>query len=104
MKKFTILFLLTISISLFSNAQVNCSGGRYIDSLFAVDTVKDVLYGQNINYDGTTRQLKLDIYLPQSDTATNRPLIIFAPKGSFMQEDKGEVSLRANIPLAEQPC
>jgi hypothetical protein len=93
MKKFTILFLLTISINLFSNAQVNCSGGRYLDSLFAVDTIKDVLYGSNINYDGTTRQLKLDIYLPQSDTATNRPLIIFAPKGSFMQEDKAELAL-----------
>jgi len=93
MKKFILLFLLTISIYLFSNAQVNCSGGRYLDSLFAVDTINNIQYGQNINYDGTTRQLKLDIYLPQGDTASKRPLIIFAPKGSFMQEDKGELSL-----------
>jgi len=93
MKKITFLFLMTISFNIFLHAQVNCSGGRYLDSLFAVDTIKDIMYGQNINYDGTTRQLKLDIYLPHGDSATNRPLIIFAPKGSFMQEDKAELAL-----------
>lgn len=93
MKKFTLIFLISFFINHFSYAQINCNGGRYFDSLFTADTINDILYGQNINFDGSTRQLKLDIYLPHGDTVSKRPLIIFAPKGSFIQEDKSELTM-----------
>jgi hypothetical protein len=93
MKKISLFFVFTILFGSTVFSQINCSGGRYLDSLFADTVIQNVPYGQNLNYDGTTRQLSLDIYMPKYDTASMRPLIMFAPKGSFMQEDKAELTM-----------
>ena len=93
MKKNSIIFVFTILAVATAFSQINCSGGRYHDSIFADTVIQNILFGQNLNYDGTTRQLSMDIYLPKGDTAIMRPLIIFAPKGSFLQEDKAELTM-----------
>ena len=71
-------------------AQYPCYGNRYLDSMFTVTVTQDVPYGSNLLYNGTTATLAMDIYEPQNDTALYRPLILFAPKGSFIQCDKSE--------------
>ncbi len=75
-------------------AQYNCSGNRYVDSLFTVSVTQNVLYGNNKLYTGVYTDLFMDIYTPDNDTATARPLIIFAPKGSFLQCDKAEWTMQ----------
>ncbi|HNW99553.1 MAG TPA: T9SS type A sorting domain-containing protein [Bacteroidales bacterium] len=69
-------------------AQADCSGGRYLDSLFSVDVTNDIVYGHNYNYLGIYSTLKMDVYQPHGDVAEKRPLIIIAPGGSFIFEDK----------------
>jgi hypothetical protein len=66
-----------------SNAQT-----RYIDSIFATVTkTAAVKYGENFTYESNFTQkqdLLMDIYTPDGDTATNRPLIILSHAGSFL--------------------
>ena len=96
MKKNTFIFIfifIFILIAFFANtihAQTDCSEGRFKDSLFSVDVISNVIYGQNKTYLGVTQQLKMDIYLPHGDVATKRPLFIIAPGGSFLVESKAD--------------
>lgn len=79
------LFLAASSTQL--NAQ--CTDGRYHDFVFPGAAVSsDVVYGSNMTFSGSTQSLKLDVYEPQGDTATMRPLIIFAHGGSFVGGSK----------------
>jgi para-nitrobenzyl esterase len=68
----------------------DCPGGRFYDSAYAVTVDHDVLYGNNLSWDTVSTDLYMDIYTPVGDTHSMRPLIIFAPKGSFLQCDKTE--------------
>jgi hypothetical protein len=66
------------------HAQAQCSdGGRYIDSLFGVTVTSDITYSTS---NSTT--LKLDVYQPTGDTASQRPLLIMAHGGSFIGGSK----------------
>ena len=88
MKKIILFFFFIASFANNNQAQTNCDGGRFKDSLFSVDVISNVTYGQNKTYLGVTQQLKMDIYLPHGDVATKRPLFIVAPGGSFLVESK----------------
>ncbi|MBI5541266.1 MAG: T9SS type A sorting domain-containing protein [Bacteroidia bacterium] len=92
--KTIMLFILFAVFGLTTYAQYNCYGTRYNDSLFDVTVTSDVLYGNNLLYTGVATDLHMDIYQPTGDTALMRPLIIFAPKGSFLQEDKAEWTMQ----------
>lgn len=61
---------------------------RYLDPTFAVDVQHDVVYGNTVNVDGTPVTLQLDLYTPRGDTATKRPVFIFAHGGFFVLGDK----------------
>ena len=63
----------------------NCGNVRFHDYIFpATPTVtSNVVYGNNLSYTGAATPLKLDVYQPVGDVATNRPLIIIAHGGSF---------------------
>jgi len=82
------LLLFVVSISY---AQVDCSGGRYSTEVFAgnVET-SNVLYGSNFNLDGSSEDLKMDIYQPAGDSLTSRALVIMAHGGSFIGGDKAD--------------
>ena len=64
-----------------SNAQCN---GRYQTAIFNSVEVTTVKYGENINSDGRQEELYLDVYEPAGDIELNRPLIIFAHGGAFL--------------------
>lgn len=60
---------------------------RYIDEVFTtVDIQNDITYGQNFTYPNfnSLSSLKMDVYTPQGDTATRRPVILLSPNGSFL--------------------
>ena len=76
------LFLATILFSFTSSAQCD---GRYQAEIFTSTTkISDVNYS-DVFFDN---EHKMDIYLPDGDTATNRPVIIFIHGGSFYAGDK----------------
>jgi len=89
MKKFTLIFVFLMLSGITIYAQYDCAGNRFKDSLYAVH-IDTVQYGSNVDYQGTPVNLTMDVYTPIGDVHTNRPLIIFAPKGSFMDEDNRE--------------
>lgn len=93
MKKFLYSsFAILLSVN-FTFAQ-NCAGNRYLLPIFSnVTAVKDIKYGKNFQQDGTTEQeLFLDVYTPNGDTETERPVILFAHGGSFIGGSKDQVA------------
>lgn len=72
----------------------DCSGNRYHQQVFTtVDEDLNVQYGSAIAQNGTTAvNLMLDIYTPQGDTDTDRPLIVLAHGGSFIGGSKSDIA------------
>jgi poly(3-hydroxybutyrate) depolymerase len=71
---------------LFFTADVSaqgCDGTRYKDPIFTNVDVTEVTYST-----ANSTTLRLDVYEPQGDTETNRPLIILAHGGSFIGGNK----------------
>jgi len=80
----TILFF-TVSLNVFSQ----CEDGRYQDLIFIESNVQtDVLYGNNLDLNGDAMDLYLDVYTPNGDEETMRPLLIMAHGGSFVGGSK----------------
>jgi acetyl esterase/lipase len=61
---------------------------RYVDPDFGYVKTADIVYGDGINENGELEQLKLDLYTPADDTATDRPVVIWAHGGGFRVGDK----------------
>lgn len=59
---------------------------RYIDNMFEVVKTSDIVYGTGLTESLATVNLSFDLYTPQGDTKTDRPLIIVAHQGSFIEE------------------
>lgn len=71
------------------NAQYDCNNNRFLEEVFpAVTTTSNLQYGSALTYSGTSQNLTLDVYEPQGDVFTQRPLIVFAHGGSFIGGSK----------------
>lgn len=82
MKKIAALLIL-ILFSIITFAQCN---GRYETEIFSSVTKNTVTYSDV--YPDPSHEM--DIYTPDGDTETNRPLIIFIHGGTFITGDKGD--------------
>jgi alpha/beta superfamily hydrolase len=91
-KFYTISFLLAMlfcSSTTHVIAQYDCNNNRFLEEVFpAVTASSDLQYGSAITYSGTTENLTLDVYEPEGDVFTERPLIVFAHGGSFIGGNK----------------
>lgn len=77
-----------------TNAQLDCSGGRYTQPIFGfTKTGNAVTYGSNTDLNGNNQTLTLDVYEPTNDQLAQRPLIIFVHGGTFISgsKDDGDV-------------
>jgi len=84
MQQPTPLFVLVLLLaSNFSFAQT-CSDCRYVSPIFDSVTVTTVKFGEGERANGNMQELYMDIYEPYGDTATNRPVAIFAFGGAFV--------------------
>src|SRR5437868_4129666 len=84
MKKIYVLFAVILAIGFTAQGQAPCSGRYASDAFTTYTTTSGITYGQNVTYSGSTKILKLDLYQPTGDTASARPLIIWAHGGSFI--------------------
>ena len=83
-----------IAISLLATIQLSAQcNGRYQSDIFSTINVTTVQYGSNVNLSGTTINLMMDIYTPQGDTGTNRPVVILAHGGSFIGGSKTDADV-----------
>ncbi len=84
MKKFLLTPLFVVLCAVVVSAQV-----RYRDSLFTtVQVDSNILYGNNITVLGASQDLMLDFYYPAGDTVSNRPVVLVAHGGSFINGDR----------------
>ena len=79
-KKLLSLSLLCLSYVGFAQ---NCND-KYLTPIFDSVTVETVKFGEAINGQGNNQELFMDIYQGKGDTASNRPVLIFAFGGSFI--------------------
>jgi predicted esterase len=70
--------------------------GRYLDPIFSTFSTTNITYGRAPLANGTFATLKLDLYRPSNDTASNRPVLIFV-HGGGSASDK---SLKRNRSVA----
>jgi len=81
MLKKKLLSLILLSISIFNYGQCN---GRYQTEIFNTVSVSTVNYSDIYN----DFYHKMDIYTPDGDTVTNRPVIIYLHGGVFTTGNK----------------
>lgn len=86
------LLILTLFIAR-SQAQV-CEECRYLSPVFDSVAVTTVHFGEGLNIDGEMQQLYMDVYEPVGDTATDRPVVIFAFGGGFVQGSRTDWYVR----------
>lgn len=81
------LFLSSSQAQVVTNAY--CDGIRYKNQIFTNTVVtSNVQYGQNTGYCGESYSLKMDIYEPEGDAATARPVLFVNYGGSFINGSK----------------
>jgi para-nitrobenzyl esterase len=74
------------------SAEDHCDGSRYVDETFSNVTITtDVLFGNNTTYAGAQKDLLMDIYEPQGDVATKRPVVVLAFGGSFITGERSDL-------------
>lgn len=95
---FICLVFSTITTSIFAQ-NFSCTNNRYIDNVFDANRNDDIYYataeavtlgllpylGENNTY---TQDLEMDIYVPQGDTLSKRPCVVFAFGGAFITGTK----------------
>lgn len=88
-----LLVLLFLTLILETSAQIpSCDGNRYKHPVFgSVDSIKDIQYGRNYTMNNVLQLLKMDVYEPEGDTVTKRPLIIFIHGGGFISGGKSDI-------------
>lgn len=95
MKKISTFLFTMLGISSLM-AQEPCSTGRYSTDVYStVTTTSNINYGQNYSFNNSMTTLKLDVYEPQGDTATKRPLILWIHGGSFIGGSKTDQDMAA---------
>ena len=60
----------------------------FTEPMFGVQQEMDILYGSSVRYNGTTQELRLNLFKPVDDEQTQRPLIILIPGGGFFDGDR----------------
>jgi len=80
------IFTLLLLVSLYNFNYSQCDG-RYETEIFSTVSVNTVNYS-DVYTDG---EHEMDIYIPDGDTETNRPVVVYMHGGSFYAGDKGSV-------------
>jgi poly(3-hydroxybutyrate) depolymerase len=93
MQKIVYLWACLVGIGWSAHAQntaLACGNGRYVNDIFAdVQVTPNVVFGSNTirNYytnSEAPQELQLDVYEPVGDVAVQRPLLVFAFGGAFL--------------------
>ena len=78
------LFIILLVFS--SNVIYSQCNGRYVTQIFNSVSKTTVNYSDQIQYQDSYHEM--DIYTPDGDTASNRPLIIFIHGGTYLGGNK----------------
>ena len=65
-----------------------CNGARYLDDVFTTVTKTTVQYAPTLSHTGLAMVLSMDVYQPEGDNLSQRPVVVLAHGGSFVFGDK----------------
>jgi len=65
-----------------------CDGSRYLDNVFSTVKKTTVVYAPTVSHLGQNINLSMDVYEPEGDNLSARPVVILAHGGSFIFGDK----------------
>jgi len=89
---YTIILVFSLFFTAYGQDKASgCNGQRYILDVFPTVTKTTVTYATNINTLGQNQALKMDIYTPDGDTSSSRPVIIWAYGGSFITGKRSDM-------------
>ena len=86
-------FCLTFSLVLFSLQLFSQCDGRYESEIFNEISKTSVVYSEIYDWSPSNPGLEMDVYTPLNDTANNRPLLIFAHGGVYIEGDKNSITM-----------
>jgi para-nitrobenzyl esterase len=89
-----IITVFLFSFHFFTALAQDCDNCRYISPMFDSVMVETVHFGEGMNIDGDLQQLYADVYQPYGDTVSNRPVVIFAFGGGFVQGSRNDWYVR----------
>ncbi len=88
-----ILFSTLIGYGAVAQDHPTCNTQRYrLDVFDQVKITADIEYGEAVTIGGNTQKLFLDIYEPEGDAATERPVVMLAFGGSFITGSRSDIS------------
>jgi acetyl esterase/lipase len=83
MSRFLLLALLTCLLE--PAHSTDCPGGRYQEKIFdEIEIIDNVIYAVKETSSGVVQRLGYDVYMPANDTETNRPVIMLAHGGGYI--------------------
>jgi para-nitrobenzyl esterase len=77
------IFIITGLLIFFSSLGAQDCGDRYFNKIFNTKQTTALQYGSNVKFNGDSVNLLMDIFEPENDTLSKRPLIVLAFGGSF---------------------
>lgn len=78
-------------------AGTNCALAQiYVDTVYQIQTVTDVIYGNATEFSGQERELKLDISVPLNAPlpVCGRPLVLIIHGGAFLEGSKDDAGIK----------
>lgn len=93
MKKSSLLLLVAgfLCLNALQAQNSGCDGTRYIDNVFPTVKKTTITYAPTIGHLGQNINLAMDIYEPEGDNISSRPVVILAHGGSFILGDKSNM-------------
>ncbi len=93
MKKSTLFcfLLLLIQSGILSAQNPGCDGVRYKNDVFTTVTKTTVNYAPTVGHLGNAMTLAMDIYEPEGDDLSARPVVVLAHGGSFVLGDRSQM-------------
>jgi predicted esterase len=99
---YTVIFL---SLFILPGKATDCFNGRYKNKVFTEYTLlNNVFYARKQTSDGRWQNLVYDVYQPKNDTASNRPVVILAHGGGYIDitDQKGREIVVLAIDLVQR--
>ncbi len=90
--RYTFAFLLLLSGTLVQAQNPGCDGSRYKQPLFQTVKQTTLPYATAISHLGQTTTLSMDVYEPDGDTTSKRPVVILEHGGSFIFGNKTDMA------------
>ncbi len=85
------LVLSVIFIARLTAQNPGCDGSRYLDNVFTTVKKTTVVFAPTISHLGQNIDLTMDVYEPEGDNLSARPVVILAHGGSFLFGDKSDM-------------